>query len=124
VVVTGTESGGPRVHTRTYQIRVGNFTGINIFNSEVPKVYSLEQNYPNPFNPTTNIKFGLPKLSVVTLKVYDALGREVASLINNQSMQAGNYVFDFNAANITSGVYFYKLITPDYSDVKKMLLVK
>jgi hypothetical protein len=124
VTVTGTESGGPRVHARTYQIRVGNFTGINITNNEVPKVYSLEQNYPNPFNPSTNIKFGLPKGSMVTLKVFDVLGREVASLLNNQSMQAGNYVYDFNAANIPSGVYFYKLITADFMDVKKMLLVK
>ncbi len=124
VAVTGTESGGPRVHTRSYQIRLANLTGINIIGGEVPKVYSLEQNYPNPFNPETNIKFGLPKGSVVTLKVFDVLGREVASLINNQSMQAGNYMFDFNAAKLTSGVYFYKLITSEFSDVKKMLLVK
>lgn len=124
VEVTGTESGGPRSHKRSYQIRVGNFTGINVLNSEIPKVFSLEQNYPNPFNPVTNIKFGLPKLSVVTLKIYDVLGKEVASLLNNQSMQAGNYVFDFNAANIPSGVYFYKLITNDYTDVKKMMLIK
>lgn len=124
VEVTGTESGGPRTHKRSYQIRVGNFTGINISNSEIPNSYSLEQNFPNPFNPVTNIKFGLPNQSLVTLKVFDVLGREIASLINNQNMQAGNYVFDFNAANIPSGIYFYKLTAGNFSDIKKMMLVK
>lgn len=124
VEVTGTETGGPRVHKRTYQIRVGNFVGIQNQNTEIPKVYSLSQNYPNPFNPVTNIKFGLPKSSFVTLKVYDLLGREVASLINNLNIAAGNYVYDFNAVNIPSGIYFYKLSAGEFSDVKKMTLVK
>ena len=124
VAVTGTESGGPRVHTRSFQIRVGNFTGIQNTNSEVPSVYSLEQNYPNPFNPVTNIKFGLPKNSQVTLKIFDLLGREVAVLVNNQNLASGNYTFDFNAANIPSGIYFYRLSAGDFSDVKKMTLIK
>lgn len=124
VTVTGTESGGPRVHTRSYQIVTSNTIGIQNLNTEIPKSFSLEQNYPNPFNPVTNIKFGLPKNSVVTLKVFDVLGKEVASLINNQSLQAGNYVFDFNAVNIPSGVYFYKLTASDFTDVKKMILIK
>lgn len=124
VTVTGTESAGPRVHTRSYQIRVGNFVGITPIGSEVPQIYSLQQNYPNPFNPLTNIKFGLPKASFVTLKVYDLLGREVASLINNMNMTAGNYVYDFNAANIPSGIYFYKLSAGEFSEVKKMTLIK
>jgi hypothetical protein len=124
VTVTGTETGGPRVHIRTYQIRVGNFVGIQQTNTEVPQVYSLQQNYPNPFNPVTNIKFGLPKGSFVTLKIYDMLGREVASLINNLNLAAGNYTYDFNAVNVPSGIYFYKLSAGEFSDVKKMTLVK
>lgn len=124
VTVTGTESGGPRVHTRSYQIRVGNFVGIQPIGTEIPQVYSLLQNYPNPFNPVTNIKFGLPKASLVTLKIYDLLGREVASLVNNMNLAAGNYIYDFNAANIPSGIYFYKLSAGEFSDVKKMTLIK
>lgn len=124
VKITGTESGGPRTHERTYQILATNSIGIQTINSEIPTAFTLEQNYPNPFNPVTNIKFGLPKGSFVTLKVYDVLGKEVASLINNRNLQAGNYVYDFNAANIPSGVYFYKLITADFTDVKKMMLIK
>jgi len=124
VTVTGTETGGPRVHSRSYQIRVGNFVGIQQTNTEVPQVFSLQQNYPNPFNPVTNIKFGLPKGSIVTLKIYDMLGREVASLINNLNLSAGNYTYDFNAVNVPSGIYFYKLSAGEFSDVKKMTLVK
>lgn len=124
VTVTGTETGGPRVHSRSYQIRIGNFVGIQQTNTEVPQVYTLQQNYPNPFNPVTNIKFGLPKGSFVTLKIYDMLGREVASLINNMNLAAGNYTYDFNAVNVPSGIYFYKLSAGEFSDVKKMTLVK
>ncbi len=124
VEVTGTESSGPRVHKRTYQIRVGSFVGIQNTNNEVPQVYSLQQNYPNPFNPVTNIKFGLPKGSLVTLKVFDILGQEVATLVNNSNLAAGNYTYDFNASNIPSGIYFYRLSAGEFSDVKKMLLVK
>ena len=124
VAVTGVETGGPRTHSRSYQIRVGNFTGIQNTNSEVPVKYSLEQNYPNPFNPVTNIKFGLPKSSFVTLKIYDILGREVAVLVNNLNIAAGNYVYDFNAANVPSGIYFYRISAGDFTDVKKMTLIK
>ncbi|MEO8513184.1 MAG: T9SS type A sorting domain-containing protein [Ignavibacteria bacterium] len=124
VTVTGTETGGPRVHSRSYQIRVGSFVGIQNTNSEVPQVYSLQQNYPNPFNPTTNIKFGLPKGSFVTLKIYDMLGKEVATLVNNTNLAAGNYTYDFNAVNVPSGIYFYRLSAGEFSDVKKMTLIK
>jgi len=124
VTVTGAETGGPRTHFRTYQIRVGNFVGIQQTGSEVPQVYTLNQNYPNPFNPVTNIKFGLPKGSFVTLKVYDMLGKEVASLVNNLNLAAGNYTYDFNAVNVPSGIYFYKLTAGEFSDVKKMTLIK
>lgn len=93
----------------------------------IPKEFSLYQNYPNPFNPTTNIKYSLAKNSFVTLKVYDLLGREVATLVY-EKQNAGTYIIPFlsNQSDIqlSSGVYFYKLNAGDFSDVKRMILIK
>ena len=89
----------------------------------VPAEFSLSQNYPNPFNPSTTIKFSVPKLTEVKLTVYDALGKEVTTLVNN-SLEAGNYNIEWNASNNASGIYFYKLETNEYVNVKKMILVK
>ena len=95
----------------------------------IPKEYSLYQNYPNPFNPTTTIKFDIPDvgtglaLSAVTLKVYDILGREVATLVNEYK-PAGSYEQVFNASSLASGVYVYKLQAGDFVNSKKMLLIK
>jgi DNA-binding beta-propeller fold protein YncE len=88
-----------------------------------PKTFTLSQNYPNPFNPTTVIGYQLAVSSVVTLKVYDVLGREVATLVNERKA-AGTYTASFNAAKYSSGVYFYKLQAGDFVQTKKMLLVK
>ncbi|HAX48849.1 MAG TPA: peptidase S8, partial [Bacteroidetes bacterium] len=85
--------------------------------------FSLHQNYPNPFNPVTNIKFSIPKSGNVSLKVYDILGREVAELVDEFKPQ-GNYLVDFNASFLSSGVYFYRLETSEFTEVKKMVLVK
>ncbi|HPN37305.1 MAG TPA: T9SS type A sorting domain-containing protein, partial [Melioribacteraceae bacterium] len=85
--------------------------------------FSLSQNYPNPFNPSTNISFTLPKSDFVTLKVYDILGKEIATLIN-QELNAGSYIKPFNATNLSSGIYFYKLQASKYSQTKKMILIK
>ena len=98
-------------------------TGINNISNEIPNNYSLEQNYPNPFNPTTNIRFAIPKSGFTSLKVYDAMGREVATLINSK-LEAGRFEAEFNASNLSSGVYFYKLVSGDFSEVKKMALIK
>jgi hypothetical protein len=81
------------------------------------------QNYPNPFNPTTKINFAIPKQGLVTLKVYDVLGREVANLVN-EVKTAGNYIVDFDASYLASGVYFYKLEVNGFTDVKRMMLIK
>jgi hypothetical protein len=97
-------------------------TGITPISIE-PAEFSLSQNYPNPFNPTTNIKFSLPKAGIVKLVVFDVLGREVATLVN-EFKGVGQYVVDFDASSLASGVYFYKIETGDFKDVKKMLLVK
>ena len=91
--------------------------------SGIANTYSLSQNFPNPFNPTTSINFSIPKDGLVKLVVFDVLGKEVATLVNNEQT-AGNYQVTFDASKLTSGVYFYKLTSGDFSDVKKMLLVK
>lgn len=87
--------------------------------------YALRQNYPNPFNPTTTIAFSVPKNEFVTLKVYDVAGKEVAVLVNEYKT-SGNYEVQFSTAslNLSSGIYFYKLQTGSFTDVKKMVLVK
>ncbi len=97
--------------------------GIQQISGEVPEKFELSQNYPNPFNPVTNIKFSIPKQGNVKLVVFDITGRQVAELVNEQ-LSAGSYNFDFNASGLSSGAYFYKLVTNEFTDVKKMILVK
>ncbi len=91
--------------------------------SPQPSAFRLFQNYPNPFNPTTIIQYAIGNRQYVTLKIYDMLGREVASLVN-ANKQSGNYSISFNASNLASGVYFYKLTAGSFISIKKMLLVK
>ncbi len=89
----------------------------------VPQKYSLEANYPNPFNPTTNIRLSLPEAGFVKLEVFDILGKEVKSLIS-KNMEAGVYNINFNATNLKSGIYVYKLQTDNFVQVRKMMLLK
>ena len=96
---------------------------VGIHNTQTPVQYKLSQNYPNPFNPSTSIRFEIPKSGFVKLAVYDILGKEVATLVNDKR-EAGSYYVDFNASGLSSGVYFYKLITNDFTDIKKMMLLK
>jgi len=97
--------------------------GINQIGSEVPSAFSLSQNFPNPFNPNTTIKFNVSKAGFVKVIVYNSLGREVEQLVNN-NLSAGKYEVNWNASNQTSGVYFYKIMADNFSEVKKMMLVK
>jgi hypothetical protein len=97
--------------------------GINIISEFVPEKYFLSQNYPNPFNPSTNIRYELPKTGFVKLVVLDALGREIETLVN-EKQTAGTYEATFNASQYTSGVYFYRFTTDNFSETKKMLLIK
>jgi len=97
-------------------------TGVND-NQESPRVFSLSQNYPNPFNPTTKIRYEVPKSGLVRLAVYDALGREVKLLVQ-ETKSAGIYETQFDASNLSSGTYFYRLIADNSVETKKMLLVK
>nr|HMS66069.1 T9SS type A sorting domain-containing protein [Ignavibacteria bacterium] len=119
-----------------------NSTGIvEISSLNIPDNFTLFQNYPNPFNPNTKIKFELKNNSTVSLKIYDILGNEIADLINDDiknELTAGTYEVDFSGNGLPSGVYFYELVvsspreegspnslnTPNYSQVKKMLLLK
>ncbi len=98
-------------------------TGVESYDSVIPNDYTLFQNYPNPFNPSTNIKFSLPKASNVRLTIYDAIGREVRTLLNNE-LSAGTHTIQWNASNLASGIYLYKIEAGDYVKVNKMLLLK
>jgi uncharacterized membrane protein len=105
------------------QINLGPPVGITNGNNSIPKVFTLEQNYPNPFNPSTSIKFSLPKASVVKLVIYDLLGKEIRTLVN-EMRQPGTYSEMFDASSLASGVYFYRITAGDFTDVKKIVLIK
>ncbi len=98
-------------------------TGIQSNGNEIPGNYSLGQNYPNPFNPQTKISFSIPVQEYVQLKIYDLLGQEAATLIN-ENLTAGNYTVNFDASALPSGTYFYRLTSGRFTDVKKMILIK
>ncbi|HMQ78702.1 MAG TPA: T9SS type A sorting domain-containing protein [Ignavibacteria bacterium] len=97
--------------------------GINNNGSGIPKNFSLSQNYPNPFNPETKINFTIPQAAFVTISIYNTLGQIVAQLVS-QDMNAGYYTYDFNASDLTSGIYFYRITAGEFSETKKMMLIK
>jgi len=96
---------------------------IQMISTEIPSAFSLSQNYPNPFNPRTVISFQLPAVSDVMLKVYDVTGKEVATLVNER-LQAGTYETTFDGSGLNSGVYFYRLSTLDFTETKRMIMIK
>ncbi len=98
-------------------------TGLSPNSGIIPKYFSLHQNYPNPFNPVTKINFDLPKQSNAKIIIYDLLGREVTTLVNEQ-LKPGSYSVDWDASGYASGVYFYSLITEGFTETKKMVLIK
>ncbi|MEZ4689107.1 MAG: T9SS type A sorting domain-containing protein [Ignavibacteria bacterium] len=98
-------------------------TGINQITSLIPEKYNLYQNYPNPFNPVTNIKFDIIKSNNVKVIVYDLLGKEVTVLLN-EVLQPGSYKVDFDGSRLSSGIYYYKVVTNEFTDIKKMTLIK
>lgn len=98
---------------------------VNVNEANVlPDIFSLNGNYPNPFNPTTKISFDIPKSTNVSLAVYNLLGQKVKDLITNLNYEAGRYEFSFDASGLSTGVYLYKLSSPEFSAVKKMILTK
>ena len=91
---------------------------------ETPLEYSLDQNYPNPFNPSTNIQFTLAATSNVTLEVYNMLGQKVATILQGQKMNAGNHNQVFDASSLASGMYVYRISTPNFVQSRTMMLIK
>jgi hypothetical protein len=91
--------------------------------NEIPNGFTLDQNYPNPFNPTTNIQYSIPEASFVDLKVYDVLGNEVATLVN-EVQNAGVYKADFSGSDLASGLYIAKITAGNYTNTIKMSLLK
>ncbi len=118
--------------TGTYRFIINNTDSLQITSSItgisqqpvlIPTVYALSQNYPNPFNPTTIIKYSVPKAGLVTIKVFDVLGREVSTLVNQEKMP-GNYNAEFDAGSLASGIYFYRMKAGNFVDTKKLVLLK
>ncbi len=116
---TGTVVGGYGTILRT--TNGGVF--VKHINSKIPDRFSLYQNYPNPFNPVTRIAFDIPKSSFVEFVVYNVLGKEVSTIVN-EKLSAGRYEVNWNGSDYPSGVYFYRIEAGDFVDVKKMLLIK
>jgi hypothetical protein len=113
-----------------YRIRQIDYDGTaNVYNLAetvlfgVPDKFELSQNYPNPFNPSTTISFSIPQKSDVSFKIYDILGNEVTTLIN-ETREAGRYNVNFNASNYSSGIYFYSIKAGNFAETKKMTLIK
>lgn len=117
---TGWIAGGG---SRIYKTTTGGLTFISNTSTEIPDGFFLSQNYPNPFNPITNIRFGIPFNSDVRLTVFDLLGR-VTKVLHEGNISAGEYEFSFSASELPSGVYFYRLETDNFSDVKRMVILK
>ena len=101
----------------------GNVISVNQISSNVPSGFSLNQNYPNPFNPATKISFDIKNSTFASLKIFDMTGKEIKALVN-ENIAAGSYEINFNAGELNSGVYFYTLKTNEFTETKKMMLVK
>lgn len=119
ISINGTQFG----NNKTVNYNDGSTIGISNISTEIPDGYSLSQNYPNPFNPTTNLEFSIKNLEFVSLKVFNTLGKEIATLVN-EKLSAGTYKYSFDAAGLTSGIYFYTLKAGTFTETKRMLLVK
>lgn len=111
-------------YSNTGRFGIESTTDVNDPVENIPDRYALYQNYPNPFNPSTTIKFDLPEDSRVSLKIYNLLGQEVITIIDRQMMKAGRYSKDVNLANLSSGVYVYRLETNGFTAIKKMIMIK
>ena len=123
---TDSPKGGLKICYRLKQIDTdGKYAYSNVINIEInlPIEVRLNQNYPNPFNPSTNISYSISKSSRVVLRVYDILGNLVTTLVN-ENQEIGSYTIDFNAGELSSGIYYYKLQADNFVAVKKMLLLK
>jgi hypothetical protein len=116
-------TGNPYACYGVWRRSLSEIIGIQNISTETPSSYSLSQNYPNPFNSTSNLKFQIVNTEDVKLIVYDIMGKEVQTLVNER-LKPGTYEAAFDASTLNTGVYFYKLITNTFSETKKMLLIK
>jgi len=124
VVIAGGITPGPTVSNQTWIFTdTVQVVGINKIDNTIPEDYELFQNYPNPFNPSTIIRFSIPAVSFVTLEVFSALGEKVEVLVSEE-LSAGTYKYEWKAEDLTSGIYFYRLSTESFSEIKKMILLK
>ena len=121
--VEGAKITSGTIYVAQLQLARGTVTGVQAGPGSVPSTFSLQQNYPNPFNPTTNIEFRIANLELVTLKVFDVLGREISTLVN-EVRPAGVYTVRWDASSFPSGVYFYRLQAREFVQTKKMVLAK
>jgi len=108
---------------KVYRRPVSEVIGVNNISTEIPDEFELYQNYPNPFNPSTTIEYSISKESPVSIVVYDVTGREIEMLVN-EVKRAGNYTVQFNASLLSSGIYFYKITAGNFTQTKKMVLIK
>jgi hypothetical protein len=111
------------IYEENKQLPKKHFTEIVLEDNSIPKEYSLEQNYPNPFNPTTTINYKIKEDGIVTLKLYDVLGEEIKTLVNEGKVK-GRYSYTFDGSDLPSGVYIYQLQVNDFVASKKLMLVK
>jgi hypothetical protein len=120
-----TTGGVGTIDMGAYEYKIGDdpLTFVETGIASTPKKFMLSQNYPNPFNPATTISFSLAKSSFVSLKIFDLLGREVATIVSEE-MSAGSYSRQWNAANMTSGIYFYRLQAGSFTETKKLILLR
>jgi hypothetical protein len=128
VYVTGRSRGSGGSDDDCVTIKYSQSLGVNQISSEIPEKFSLSQNYPNPFNPSTKISFAIPsyvksEMSNVKIIIYDVLGREVQILVD-ENLSPGTYEIDFDGSNLPSGVYYYVLTSSDFTQTKKMVLIK
>lgn len=124
-VITGGVKTGPLLSAATYVLfdTLQSATSVEAINNSIPESFSLAQNYPNPFNPTTTIRFSIPERSFVNLEVFNLLGERVSTLVTEE-LNAGNYEYEWSAGQLASGIFLYRLQTPESSITRKMTLLK
>ena len=122
-VTVEVEDGKGGSDTQTFIINVMSATDVELIGQQIPDHFDLYNNYPNPFNPSTRIRFAVPEISNVKIEVYNLTGEKVTTLIN-EVKSAGYYEVNFNAVNIASGIYFYRIQAGDFVETKKMILLK
>jgi len=109
------------------ELRVSNiqrtYTSVDNNKGALPTIFVLSQNYPNPFNPSTTINYSVPKLGLITINVYNVLGQELATLVNEEK-PVGNYKVEFNANKLATGIYYYRIQAGSFVETKKMVLLK